>query len=142
MTRLDKFQFTIIMFLIPLLFGWLLLSDYSLSREKYKIAALTIVLVMPICLHTIGSRCEVKTNADGLYVEFFWKFLFVPWEEIKGVKYIGLRPFGYWIVLTNKSITIFHRLYSIGTFPLLHSFQIHKDLEARDVLLSMIKNKL
>lgn len=140
--QIVKIQTTIMMVLAPLLLIGLLLSEYSLSREAHKIAILSIPFTILVCMLIIGSICEIKTNTDGLYVEFFWKYLFVPWEKIKSIKYIGFRPVGYWIVLTDNSLTIFHRLYTIGTLPLLPSFHIHEKIESRAMLLSIIKSKI
>lgn len=140
--QLVKFQAKALMVLIPVLLVALLQSEFELPHEGYRVAVLTIVLAPILCAYIVGSFCEIRTNIDGLYVEFFWKNLFVPWEEIRDIKYIGFRPFGYWIVLTDRSLTIFHKLYSIGTFSFLPSFQIHENLESRDVLLSTIRSKL
>jgi len=137
-----KVQIKIMMVLIPLLLIALLQSEYNLSQEEYRIAILSIPFTIFVCMLIIGSICEIKTDTDGLYVEFFWKYLFVPWENIRGIKYIGFRPTGYWIVLTDNSLTIFHRLYTIGTLPLLPSFHIHEKIESRDMLLSIIKSKI
>ena len=137
-----KVQIKVMMVLVPLLLIGLLQSEYSLSREEYRIAILSIPFTIFLCMLIIGSICEIKTGADGLYVQFFWKYLFVPWEKIKGLKYIGFRPTGYWIVLTENSLTPFHRVYAVGAWPLLPSFHIHEKLENRDVLLSLIKSKV
>ena len=130
------------MVLVPVLLIGLLLSDYELPPEGYRIALLTIFLTPMLGAYIVSSLCEVKVNTNGLYVGFFWKDLFVPWENIKGVKYIGFRPTGYWIILTEKSLTQFHKVYSLGTWPLLPSFHIHEKLESREVLLSIIKSKI
>ncbi len=140
--KFSKAVFLIIMILLPMAFGWLLLSNYSFSHEEYKIITITLILGIPMCMYTIGSICEVKTNDNGLYIDFFWKYMFVPWDGVEGIKYIGFRPFGYWVILTNNYLTVFHRLYSIGAFPLLPGFQIHENLESREILLSDIRKKI
>lgn len=140
--QFSKILVMIMMVLIPLTAGWLLLPPSSLSPEEYKIVTTASVLGTILCAYTIGSISDVKTDADGLHINFFWKYLFVPWKEIKGIKYIGFRSFGYWVILTNNSLTIFHRLYSIGTLPIYPSFQVHKNMESRETLLSMIRKKM
>lgn len=140
--QLARGQIKVLMVLIPTLLIALLRSEYELPQEGYRIAVLTIIFAPILCAYIVGSLCEVRADADGLYVEFFWKYLFVPWEKIKGIKYIGFRPTGYWIILTDHSLTIFHRLYAVGTWPLFPSFHIHEKIESRDVLLSIIKSKM
>lgn len=137
-----RVQIKIMMVLIPVLLILLLLSDYELPLEGYRIALLTIIFAPMLGAYIVGSLCEVKAETDGLYVEFFWRDLFVPWEKIKGIKYIGFRPTGYWIILTDQSLTPFHRLYALGTWTLLPSFHIHEMLESRETLLSVIKSKM
>jgi hypothetical protein len=137
-----KVQIKVMMVLIPVLLIALLRSEYNISQEEFRLAILTIILTIIGGVYIVGSLCEIKTDTDGLYVEFFWKYLFVPWEKIKGIRYIGFRPFGYWIVVTENSLTIVHRLYAIGTLPLLPSFHIHEKLESRSMLLSLIKSKI
>jgi hypothetical protein len=132
----------IIMVLAPLLLLIPLLSNQDLSAEEIRLNILSIIFAILICLLIIGSWCDVETDVDGLYVEFLGKKMFVPWNKIKGIKYIGFRPIGYWIILTNNSLTFFHRLYSVGTFPLLPSFHIHEELESRNTLLTIIKSRI
>jgi hypothetical protein len=139
--KIVKIQIKVMMVLAPLLLIGLLRSNYSLSREEYRIAILSIPFTILLCMLIIGSICEIKTDTNGLYIEFFWKYLFVPWEDIRGIKYVGFRPVGYWIVITNNSLTLFHRLYAVGTLPLLPSFHIHENIESRSVLLSIIESK-
>jgi len=142
MFQIVKALAKIMMVLIPFLFVMLILSDYNLSQEEYKIMLLSIVFAEIGGMLITGSSCEIKTDVHGLYVEFFWKYLFVPWDKIKGIKYIGFRPIGYWVVLTNESLTPFHRLYALGTLPLLPSFHIHEEIESRDTLLTIIKKRI
>jgi hypothetical protein len=137
-----RVQIKVMMVLILVLLIALLQSEYQLPQEGYRIALLTIILAPLLCLYIIGSLCEIRTDTDGVYVEFFWKYLFVPWEKVNGIKYVGFRPVGYWIILTDNSLTIFHRLYAVGTLPLLPSFHIHEKIESRDMLLSMIRSKI
>lgn len=141
--QIVKVLATVIMVLVPLLIIIVLLqSDYNFFQEEYRIATLSIPFTILVCILIVGSMCEIKADADGLYVEFFWKYLFVPWEKIKAIKYVGFRPGGYWIISTNNALTRFHWLYSIGTFPLRPSFHIHEQIESRSMLLSIIKEKI
>lgn len=140
--QLVRLQIKVMMVLIPMLLFALLRSEYELSEEGYRIAVMTMVLAPILCLYILGSLCEIRTDTDGIYIEFFWKYLFVPWDKINGIKYIGFRPVGYWIILTDNSLTIFHRLYAVGTLPLLPSFHVHEKLESRDLLLSVIRKRI
>jgi len=56
----------------------------------------------------------ITSDSKGLYIEFFWKQLFVPWESITDLKPIfNITHFkNIWVIRTN-ALTPFHRLYGI-----------------------------
>jgi len=127
----------------------ILLILFTVFRDKYNVSQ--IVHLDPIIgagfgclfsLYYIGTWCDIKVSDDGLHVEFLWNMLFVPWSEIKQLKYLGFYPIGYWVVHTKNSLTFFHRLYSLGTFSISPSFHIHDSIDDKNELILFIKKSI
>lgn len=117
-------------------------DKYNLSPIDFQRAILGAIFGCLFSLYYIGTWCDIKVDNDGLHVEFLWTMLFVPWKEIKQLKYLGFYPIGYWVIRTQSSLTIFHRLYSLGTFPPSPSLHIHDSIEDKNELISIIKKKV
>jgi hypothetical protein len=116
-------------------------DKYNFSPIDFQRAILGAIFGCLFSLYYAGTWCDIKVDENGLYVEFLWNMLFVPWKEIKQLKYLGFYPIGYWVVHAQNSLTLFHRLYSLGTFPPSLSFHIHDSIDNKNELISIIKKK-
>jgi len=135
-----------ILFLFLFLSGVVILSYPSSGQTKEGIYYLLIgiaVTVLFVVFH-LGSYPDVRADDKGLYVEFLWTYLPVPWEdiaEIKPFKFIFLE----WRLITTKGhLTFFHRLYSIYSLKsFLPGFLIHpKSSKDQSDLLRLIRGQV
>lgn len=117
-------------------------DNYDFPPIDFRRAILGTIFGCLFSLYYVGTWCDIQVVENGLYVEFLWNMLFVPWEEIKQLKYLGFYPIGYWVVHTQNSLTLFHRLYSLGTFPPSPSFHIHDSIKDKNELISILKKKV
>ena len=132
------FFFSIVVLILFTIFR----DKYSFSEIDFRQAILGAIFGCLFSLYYTGTWCDIKLDENGLYVEFLWKMLFVPWKEIKQLRYLGFYPIGYWVVHTQNSLTLFHRLYSLGTFSVSPSFHIHDSIDNKNELISIIKKKV
>ena len=87
---------------------------------------------------------NIETNEEGLFVEFVWGKLFVPWDDIITIKRTKQQIFKVWLMQTkNSSLTKFHILYSIQYgFGLKPGIAIHAQLPKYNSLLKEIKKNI
>jgi len=119
-----------------------LLLMIALTITKYFLAYQTIVdrlkTILVAILVIIGvvyqaySMPRVKTDDDGLLVEFLWQWLRIKWEDVDGVREIKSYSgrFHVWMVESHQ-LTFFHRFYGLlnnGKFKpcfLVHSTMVN-----------------
>lgn len=111
------------LFLIPLL----IISNDFKSIYEYCLAVLVPIFMTFSCVSYLGSWADLEITDKGVYVEFWWKKLLVPWNSIKSIKGSG---FGFVrtevVLVDNQCLTEFHRVYglfTVGSFN--RAFHIH-----------------
>jgi len=118
--------------LIPLL---LISNDFKTIFEFSS--AFFVPLIMTFsCIFYLGSWADLEISDDGVYVEFLWKKLYVPWNGIVKIKSAG---FGFmrtdFVLVDNQYLTGFHRIYGlfiVGSFQ--PGFHIHSHfLQSREL---------
>jgi hypothetical protein len=134
--------FMFFLFIVALISLILFRDRYNFSPIEFRRAILVVIFGCLFSLYYRGTWCDLKVDENGLYVEFLWNMLFVPWKEIKQLKYAGFYPIGHWVIHTQNSLTLFHRLYSLDTFSLSPGFHIHDSIENKSELISIIKKKI
>lgn len=135
-------KFMFFLSLVVLILFTIYKDRYNFTQIEYQRAILGAIFGCLFSLYYAGTWCDIKVDEDGMYVEFLWTMFFIPWKEIRQIKYLGFHPVGYWVVHTHNSLTLFHQLYSLGTFPLSPSFHIHDGIEDKNELISIIKKKV
>lgn len=113
------------------------------NQEGYRYLLLGIPLAIFGVVFISGDHPDVKADDNGLYVNFLWKYLPVPWEDIGEIKRCKILHLEWWLITTNNRLTFFHRLYSIYSLKSFHpGFLIHhKESQDQADLLKLIRNQ-
>ena len=141
---------TLIKFSIPLFLFLSIIGALSYQsadhgdREVYYYLLLGIPLAILGYVFTLGDYPDVKADDNGLYVEFLWTYLPVPWEDIIEIKHFRFLFLEWWLITTKNHLTFFHRLYSVYSLKsFLPGFLIHpKELQDQADLLKLIKRQV
>lgn len=113
------------------------------DQAGYYYLLLGIPLAIFGAVFILGYYPDVKVDVNGLYVEFLWTYLAVPWEDILEIKYFRFLFLEWWLITTKNHLTFFHRLYSIYSLKaFLPGFLIHHKLSKdQNDLLKLIRNQ-
>ena len=116
------------------------IDKYS-SLFNYVISLILPYSLLPIvCIIYIGAWSNIKILENGLEIDFLWRSLYVPFNEIVGVKYTGSDKFGLTFVKVKPGfLTFFHRVYGFLTFQTASPcFYIHPNIQNYQSLLNRI----
>ncbi|MBK9924953.1 MAG: hypothetical protein IPP66_06625 [Anaerolineales bacterium] len=131
-----------------LLFSDIVILAYPLAdnnyQKNYYYLLLTVLMVIIGFIFAFGEYPDVKTDDNGLYVEFLWTYLPIPWEDITEIKHYSFLLSDWWLITTKNRLTFFHRLYSIYLFKsFFPSFYIHhKSSQDQADLLKLIRKQV
>jgi hypothetical protein len=86
--------------------------DYDTVFE-YLVALVSPIVMGVFIFWFIYAWSDISVDQTGLFVEFLWFDLYVPWDDIVSLQYIGSKSFGVWLLQTkNNRLTPFHKSYS------------------------------
>ena len=113
--------------LIPLILKNNEPTDFGSIFEYFLAMSLPPLLIVFSCVCYLGSWADLEVSDNGIYIEFLWKKIHVPWSSIITIKSIGLGFVRIDVVLVDHScLTIFHRIYSLFTVVSIRpGFHIH-----------------
>ncbi|HZM22680.1 MAG TPA: hypothetical protein VFC02_13110 [Anaerolineales bacterium] len=111
-----KIAYVTLAFLSPVWFLLPLFPNFDITWSVLEGSYLTIfhfiVLLVAAYFHQ-----DVYVDDQGLFVEFLWNKIKVPWQDIIEVKYIWgvgfLREEKRPLVVVVKSLTSFHRVFGV-----------------------------
>lgn len=126
-TQRSKGMMKVFSVLSLLLIPLLIISNDFKSVFEFCSAFLVPLLMTFSCVLYLGSWADLEIADDGIYVEFLWKKMHVPWNSIIKIKSAG---FGFVrtdvVLVDNHHLTGFHRIYSLFTVGSLQpGFHIH-----------------
>lgn len=132
-----KFSKLISYFVIILGVGLLI---YNLGKNNLQVIPV-LILVGFMFLWFPLSWPNVKITDDGLYVEFLWTYLHVPWKNIITLKLSNAEPFGgVWLVIVDDKLTLLHYLFGIFyNFSVVRAFLIHPQAKSQRELIETIR---
>jgi hypothetical protein len=118
-TEFFTIAFNIFGFLFPLFTFFYPLFEAIAHHAPITFEGIAVFLFLAIfagvCIFLAGNfYSEIVSDRDGLHINFLWKHLVVPWEDIIDIKPMFNIPFlkGHWVIKT-RSLTFFHRLYGL-----------------------------
>lgn len=144
-TQQSKGVVKIFSILFLLLIPLLITSNDFKSTLEFCSAVLVPLFMVLSCIFYLGSWADLDVADDGIYVEFLWKELYVPWSGIVKIKSMG---FGFThtdvVLVENRYLTGFHRIYSLFTFGSLQpSFHIHSHfLQSKELFKLISEHRL
>lgn len=122
------------------------LSDLlACSADLWDWARLALALVLGFVFWAYATNAypNIDVRRDGLMVEYFWKSLFITWENIVQVKEGGRAGSKTWAVQAAKGLTSLHRLYGLFyTRSLVPTFVIYSYLPDHKKLVDEIQKHL
>jgi hypothetical protein len=125
-TQLSKGTIKVFAVLSLLLIPLLIISNDFESLLEYCSAIFFPLLMTFSCVFYLGSWADLEIADDGIYVEFLWKNLHVPWSSIVKIKGTGFGFVHTDVVLVGaQHLTVFHRVYSLTIGSLQPGFHIH-----------------
>src|SRR5687768_13906076 len=126
--------------LIPLL---LISNDFKSVSEFTAAIVSPLFMTLSSVLYQ-GAWADLETDDEGIYIQFLWKKLYVPWDNLVDVKDFGVSLARTTIVLVNKNrLTWFHRIYSVFTVgSFLPGFHIYPQLTHSKELLHIINRHI
>jgi hypothetical protein len=135
------------------LFLYLFLSGvgilgYQLSYYTEPVGYYYLLIGFPLAIFFVvfhlGDYPDVKADDKGLYVEFLWAYLPVPWEDIIEIKHFRFLFLEWWLITTRNHLTFFHRLYSVYSLKsFLPGFLIHhKSSKDQSDLMKLIRGQV
>lgn len=134
------------LFLYLFLSGVVILSYPSPGQTEegiyYLLIGLPVAIFFVVC--HLGDYPDVKADDNGLYVEFLWTYLPIPWDDIIEIKYFSFFFLEWWLITTRNHLTFFHRLYSVYSLKsFLPGFLIHhKGSQEQTNLLKLIRKQV
>jgi hypothetical protein len=128
-----------------ILFTPIILLNNGIDRYSsvldYVVSLILPYSLLPItCISYIGAWPNIKILENGLEIDFLWRSLYVPFNEIIGINHTGSDKFGLTLVKVKPGfLTAFHRVYGFITFQTANPcFYIHPNIQNYQSLLNKI----
>jgi hypothetical protein len=115
------------------------------DQTGYYYLLLAIPLAIFMAVSILGYYPDIRVDNNGLYVEFLWTYLPVPWKDIVEIKHFKFFFLEWWLIITTQNrLTFFHRLYSVNVLKsFLPGFYIHhKASKDQSDLLKLIRGQV
>ncbi len=131
--------------ILPILLITLLMIRIDFKSTLEFLAAIFFPLLMTLgSVLYLGAWADLEIDDEGIYVQFLWRKLYVPWDDLVDVKDFGFSRARTTIVLVNKNrLTWFHRIYSVFTVgSFLPGFHIYPQLTHSKELLHIINRHI
>jgi hypothetical protein len=119
------------------------IEQYS-SISDYMLSLLLPYSLLPLsCIFYIGAWPNIKVLDSGIEIEFLWRSLFIPFNEITGTIHTGSGKFGVTVVEVRAGyLTHFHRIYGVLSFKSIKPcFYIHSNIHNYNSLLKIVTPK-
>ena len=127
------------------LFIWIDIKNSNENLVVLLILQLICIVITPISFLIAGNFfTEIMSDAEGLHIIFFWRYVTVRWEDIVDLRSIALTLDKHsTFAIRASSITPFHRIYGmIYSFTLLPTLIFHKNISERHELEQRIKTAI
>ena len=134
-----------IVFLLTLLILTILgyIPEDKTNPINYYFLIIGLPLTIVGVIFYIGGFPDIGVTDDGVIVELFWLKLKVQWDDIAIIKPFGPRFLRWWVVITKKNLTPFHRFYGMFSFKsFLPSFYIQTSSRSHQYLVRKIKEEI